>query len=83
MRRVVVSVFLTLDGVMQAPGDPDEDREAGSVTADGSGPPSTTRQRRPSPRGGGGVGFLLGRKTDEMLAALWPTGWPTHPSSPR
>ena len=27
MRKIVVSEFLTLDGVMQAPGDPNEDRE--------------------------------------------------------
>jgi dihydrofolate reductase len=29
MRKIVVSQFLTLDGVMQAPGDPDEDRSGG------------------------------------------------------
>jgi acyl-coenzyme A thioesterase PaaI-like protein len=29
MRKVIVSTFLTLDGVMQAPGDPDEDRAGG------------------------------------------------------
>ena len=29
MPKIVVSQFLTLDGVMQAPGDPDEDRSAG------------------------------------------------------
>ena len=29
MRKIVVSEFLTLDGVMQAPGDPDEDRSGG------------------------------------------------------
>ena len=29
MRKIVVSEFLTLDGVMQAPGDPNEDRSSG------------------------------------------------------
>ena len=29
MRKIVASEFLTLDGVMQGPGSPDEDREGG------------------------------------------------------
>ncbi|MEA2597678.1 MAG: hypothetical protein QOF01_4147, partial [Thermomicrobiales bacterium] len=29
MRKLVVDTFVTLDGVMQAPGDPEEDREGG------------------------------------------------------
>jgi dihydrofolate reductase len=29
MRKLIVNEFLSLDGVMQAPGDPDEDRSGG------------------------------------------------------
>jgi hypothetical protein len=37
MRKLIVSEFVTLDGVMQAPGGKDEDRDGGSSTADGPG----------------------------------------------
>lgn len=73
MRRVVVNNSLTLDGVMQAPGRPDEDLRDGfrhggwarsyfdevmaSVAADGM------AQAGP---------LLLGRRTYEDFAAVWP-----------
>jgi dihydrofolate reductase len=73
MARVVVSEFLTLDGVMQAPGAPDEDRD-GSFQHGGWQLPYFDEV------GGDAVGkglaaaggFLLGRKTYEIFAAFWP-----------
>jgi dihydrofolate reductase len=73
MRKIVVGTFLSVDGVMQAPGGPDEDREGGFEHGgwsfpywdDGMGEliDGWTNQAD---------GLLLGRKTYEIFAAHWP-----------
>jgi dihydrofolate reductase len=73
MRRIVVSEFLTLDGVMQAPGDPNEDRSGGfdqggwqlAYFDDVFG---TTMMEAFAATGG----MLLGRRTYDNFAAFWP-----------
>src|SRR5262249_8692974 len=75
MARIVVSECLTVDGVMQAPGGPDEDR------SDGFEHGGWQLQEHPDPAVGefviGGLqeagGFLLGRRTYDIFAAYWPT----------
>lgn len=74
MRNIIVSEMLTLDGVMQAPGGPDEDREGGfeqggwvwpyfdEVFADAVEDGLSSSDA-----------LLLGRKTYEIFAAYWPT----------
>jgi len=73
MRKLVVGTFQTLDGVMQAPGGPDEDRDGGfrhggwlvPYFDDKFGEIMTEWTRQAG-------AFLLGRKTYEMFAASWP-----------
>jgi dihydrofolate reductase len=73
VRRIVVSEFLTLDGVMQAPGDPNEDRSGGfdhggwqlAYFDDIFG---STMMDAFAATGG----MLLGRLTYENFAAFWP-----------
>ncbi len=73
MTRVVVSEFLTLDGVMQAPGDPDEDRK-GDFQHGGWQMPYIDEVAGDAVTKGieASGGFLLGRRTYEIFAAYWP-----------
>jgi dihydrofolate reductase len=73
MRKLVVDMFVTLDGVMQGPGDPDEDREGGFAHG-GWVVPHFDEQLGAYmvslvQRAGA---LLLGRKTYDEFAASWP-----------
>jgi len=81
MRKLVVGTFLTLDGVMQAPGGPDEDRDGGFEYGGWSvkywdemmGKLIVEQTMRPD-------ALLLGRRTYEIFAAHWPRV--TDPNDP-
>lgn len=74
MRKLVVGAFLTLDGVVQAPGGPDEDREGGFSHGGWLVPyyDDTFGELMTAWTSQAGA-FLLGRKTYEIFAASWPT----------
>lgn len=73
MRRIIATVFLSLDGVMQAPGGPSEDPTGGfdqggwqfklgdEVAGESLGPLFTQPHD-----------LLLGRRTYDIFAAYWP-----------
>lgn len=73
MGRVVVTNHLTLDGVMQAPGRPDEDRRGGFEHG-GWSPPygDAVMGNFFAERMGGDGAMLLGRRTYEDFASFWP-----------
>jgi dihydrofolate reductase len=73
MRKLVVGTFVTLDGVMQAPGGPDEDRDGG-FTYGGWMVPFIDDMilRVMTDWVGRADGLLLGRRTYEIFAASWP-----------
>ena len=82
MRKIIVLSFITLDGVMQAPGGPEEDTSGsfkyGGWTApyfqdaDEAAGEMMEKQMKPAD-------LLLGRKTFEIFASYWPEhadNWP-------
>jgi dihydrofolate reductase len=76
MGRVVVLTNLTLDGVMQAPGRPDEDRRGGFTQGGWAAPYNAMMEVFSAPQAGEGAGtsgaLLLGRRTYEDFYAVWP-----------
>lgn len=81
MPRIVVNAFLTLDGVMQAPGGPDEDREGGFPHGGWQAVyPEEVVGRMIVDGIGDADGFLLGRKTYDIFAGYWPKV--TDPTNP-
>jgi dihydrofolate reductase len=73
MRTLVVNTFVTLDGVMQAPGGPEED-PAGGFDHGGwsAGYWDDAMGERMGELMGKPFHLLLGRKTYEIFAAHWP-----------
>jgi dihydrofolate reductase len=73
MRKVNVLEFVSLDGVIQAPGGPKEDTSGGFAYGGWTAPHgdavegAAMMKQMKSP-----ADVLLGRKTFEMFAAFWP-----------
>jgi len=73
MRKIIVLTFLSLDGVMQAPGGPDEDPSGGfeyggwtvPLSDEFSGQEMARQMRAP-------FDLLLGKTTYDIFAAYWP-----------
>ncbi len=83
MGKLIVTEFVTLDGVAQAPGGPDENRDGGSAHGGWQAPPADQES--------GGVIFeqarsmdalLLGRRTYEIFADYWPSAPQEIPFTP-
>jgi len=72
MRNIIVSEMITLDGVMQAPGGPEEDVSGGFKYGGWTAPygdevSAKILQKQLEP-----ADYLLGRKTFEIWEAYWP-----------
>lgn len=73
MRKIIVLTFVTLDGVMQAPGGPEEDTSGNFIYGGWTvpyfdeflGQVMTEQMSQP-------FDLLLGRKTFEVFASYWP-----------
>jgi dihydrofolate reductase len=73
MRKLIVAEGLSLDGVMQAPGSPDEDRSGGFEHGGWQSPYFDEVAGAEIGKSMGETGaFLFGRRTYEIMAAYWP-----------
>ena len=73
MRRIHAGAFVSLDGVMQAPGGPDEDRTGGFAHGGWVAPYwDETAGESMAPLFEEPFDLLLGRRTYEIFSAYWP-----------
>jgi dihydrofolate reductase len=73
MRKITGAAFVSLDGVMQAPGGPTEDPTGGFAYGGWLGPFfDEAVGRRIDRLFGGEFDLLLGRRTYDIFAAFWP-----------
>jgi dihydrofolate reductase len=73
MRRLVVLEYVSLDGVIQAPGHAAEDPAGGFAHGGWTGPWISRHPRYVAASFAAADGFLFGRLTYEIFAAYWPT----------
>ena len=72
MRNIIVLEFITLDGVMQAPGGPEEDTSGGFEFGGWVAPYMDEVSDRVTEKHLEPADLLLGRKTFEIFANYWP-----------
>jgi dihydrofolate reductase len=73
MRKLVVTAFMTLDGVVQAPGGPDEDLDGGFAHGGWAVPHiDDDLLGRMAEQLNRADALLLGRRTYDIFAATWP-----------
>src|SRR6186997_2456021 len=74
MRKIIVLSMITLDGVMQAPGGPKEDRSGGFKHGGWTAPYSDKVYAKVVKKELKRADYLLGRKTFQ----IWESYWPKH-----
>jgi dihydrofolate reductase len=73
MGKLIVTEFVTLDGVAQAPGEPDEDRDDGFTHGGWQAPLADQEGDAIFEQAKSMDALLLGRRTYEIFAGYWPT----------
>lgn len=79
MRKIIVITMITLDGVMQAPGGPEEDTSDGFKYGGWVAPYVEANSSEFFAKNMQPAEYLLGRKTFEIFASYWPkhsNDWP-------
>ena len=73
MGKLIVTEFVTLDGVAQAPGGPDEDQDSGFTYGGWQAPLMHQEGDNVFEQAKSMDALLLGRRTYEIFAGYWPT----------